>query len=1006
MMDRAKTNLYVLATLAGLVALVLWWSLAREGAHEAGDDPAATASASGSATEDERPAVAVPLRGAAIDPWKAPRAAVSGTVRDEKGQPIAGAQVCGQLQDRDVFTGSTRYPPQCTSTRDDGSYRLDELLGASHDFNASARGYLPARYETRSGLQSRLESRVVLVAGSTRTGIDFVLKEGGVEVQGIVKDLAGGEIEGAWVSSGMSWRGSEGTAFARSDAEGRFSLWVEPPEVHVDATAEGYAQGSRSAAIPGSFVEIFLTPESVVIGKVVWAGSGKPVAGARVSTSSSPFGGTGVQSEDDGSFRLEGLEPGSYKIHASSDELVGMSAEKIHVGLGQTSELVVVEVSPAFAVRGSVVVDAKTPCSNATLRLQDRKRKAEGYGSGMGRDDGTILVRGVLPGTYEVTIMCSGFVSEDAYPDVVVADASLDGLTWTVHAGRAIRGVVLDAEGRPVEGANVSARGKAVADPRARLGRGWSERSEPDGSFVVDGLLPGTYELSANHERLPAPHEPTIIEVPEDQDVADVTLAMLASGEVHGIVRDEKGTAVAGVSVQLEGPSRSSASTNDDGRFVLQGLEVGEHRIKARRGRTDTMRAPGASDDDTAGERVEVRHGEITEVELVVESQGGRITGRVLGEGGEPVADAFVEAVRESDSAARSDGSNRRRARWGSWSRQPVLTDEEGRFELGDLAEQGTYAVHASRKGGGEAMVEHVQTGSDVELSIAETGVLAGVVRIEGGGSPQRFQISARDPVGGIYEGDGFLHTEGKWRLGNLPPGKFEISVEASEGNAKTEVELAEGAEATDIELILAPRVRLRGRLVDATTGDPIPGLKVSVSATGGFSFRGDMGKADQPDVSDARGNFVVEDAPTGKINLMVSSPGFTKSDYGRNMLARRVSTEAGEQDLGDIELYKERVDGGQEAGDLGFKLKEAEPGTEPEAVRHIVAYVRPGGPAEAAGLEMGHEITVVDGDEVTGTNAYRYRMLMRVSAGTVLRLGVVEDGKLRVLTLTAGPPV
>ena len=29
------------------------------------------------------------------DPWRAPRAAATGVVRDEQGTPIAGAQVCG-----------------------------------------------------------------------------------------------------------------------------------------------------------------------------------------------------------------------------------------------------------------------------------------------------------------------------------------------------------------------------------------------------------------------------------------------------------------------------------------------------------------------------------------------------------------------------------------------------------------------------------------------------------------------------------------------------------------------------------------------------------------------------------------------------------------------------------------------------------------------------------------------------------------------------------------------
>jgi protocatechuate 3,4-dioxygenase beta subunit len=1007
MSSGSRTKAYGLVALA-VLALGLWWWLGRdrggagEGEGEGNGSDAAGASASADAL---RP---VPLRGKALDPWQAPRAVVSGTVRDEQGNPIAGAQVCGELQDESL-AGIDRRPPQCTTTREDGTYRLEELLGAEHDLFASAPGHLPARYRGRRGIQDELSGRVELRAGSERTGIDFVLKAGGVEVTGVIKDLAGGEIEGAFVSASSGAWGEDGRSFTRSDAEGRFSVWVATPRAWISAFADGYTEASREAAVPGTFVEVFLVPESVVVGKVVWAGSGTPVAGAEVSTSSSAFfSGSGSTTTDaDGTFRLEGLEPGSHKLHVSGDELTGMSDQKVHVGLGQTSEPVVVVVHPAFAVRGTVLVDGKTPCSFGRVRLQDEAHKTDGSRGSHGREDGTVLVQGVLPGTYEVSVSCDGFVAQDAYPDVVVVDASLEGLTWSVSAGRSIRGVVVDAAGKPVAGAHVSARARAGAgDPRGRRTGAWGERTEADGSFAVTGLLPGSYELAIDHHDHVSPPEPSAVELPEDRDLEGIELALLASGKLGGIVRDEKGAAVSGVSVSLVGPRRGSATTNDAGRFEIAAVAVGEHRVIARRGWSDTMRAPGATDDDAAGERVEVRAGEVTEVELVVESQDGRITGRVVAEGGEPVADAFVEAVRESDSAAAASGGSRSRVRWGSWSRQPVLTDEDGRFVLEDLAEQGAYTILAHRKGGGEAVTEHVSAGSDVELAIEQTGVLAGVVRLEGGGMPTRFSVSAVDRAAGIRESDTFFETSGAWRLTNLPPGKFEVSVDAAEGNAKTDVELAEGAEKTDVELVLAPRVTLEGRLVDATTGEPVPGLKVSAGTSGGsIAFRSDN-KPNQEDVSDAQGRFVIEDAPTGKVRIFVTSPGMSRSDYGWTNFTRRVASEPAVQDLGTIELLEDRVARGEETGDFGLKIKQVEPTTEPEDVRRVIAFVRPGGPAEAAGLAAGEEIVVVDGQEVTGVESYRYEKLMRVPPGTTVKLGVMKGDVLRAVEITAGPPV
>src|SRR5690606_20008912 len=146
---------------------------------------------------------------------------------------------------------------------------------------------------------------------------------------------------------------------------------------------------------------------------------------------------------------------------------------------------------------------------------------------------------------------------------------------------------------------------------------------------------------------------------------------------------------------------------------------------------------------------------------------------------------------------------------------------------------------------------------------------------------------------------------------------------------------------------------------------------KVTARADGGGFRLGRLDKADQEDVSDAQGNFVVEDAPTGKVSVMVMSPGFTDNDYGWTWLMRRIPAEPRVQDLGRIELIKDRTERGEEAGELGFKTKESEPGTEPEDVRHVVAFVRPGSPAAAAGLAVGDEIATVDGQDVRGTEAY-----------------------------------
>ncbi|MEL6186563.1 MAG: carboxypeptidase regulatory-like domain-containing protein, partial [Myxococcota bacterium] len=391
--------------------------------------------------------------------------------------------------------------------------------------------------------------------------------------------------------------------------------------------------------------------------------------------------------------------------------------------------------------------------------------------------------------------------------------------------------------------------------------------------------------------------------------------------------------------------------------------------------------------------------------------QTGAIRGTVVDESGQPVADAFVTATRESDSAAGSGQANRRaRFGWGSWDNKPVLTDQDGNFEIGQLAEGGVYTIRANRKGGGDGLAEHVSAGSTVEVAIESVGSIAGVVTLAGGGYPERFEIRAENKKAGVSSGDSVFRTEGKFLLENLPAGEYEVLAGSSSGDAKTTVTLGEAEAKTGVKLQLVPRVTITGTLVDADTGEPVEGLKVRARGEGGggstFYFGGEE-RTDTPDISDASGRFELENAPTGKVNFTVMKQGSWMDDsedsYGWNTFFRRVPSEPEVQDIGELELVKERMKNSETAGDLGFKFKEQEPGGEPEDVVLEVAVVRPGGPAAQAGLNVGDVVTSMEGKDVSGANSRRSWKLMRVPEGKTVKLGLKEGGE---VTITAGPPV
>lgn len=55
------------------------------------------------------------------------------------------------------------------------------------------------------------------------------------------------------------------------------------------------------------------------------------------------------------------------------------------------------------------------------------------------------------------------------------------------------------------------------------------------------------------------------------------------------------------------------------------------------------------------------------------------------------------------------------------------------------------------------------------------------------------------------------------------------------------------------------------------------------------------------------------------------------------------------------------------------------------------MAEVRPGGPAAAAGLQVGDEILTIDGHNVSGGDGPLHMLLRAVPEGAVLRLGLTR---------------
>jgi len=432
--------------------------------------------------------------------------------------------------------------------------------------------------------------------------------------------------------------------------------------------------------------------------------------------------------------------------------------------------------------------------------------------------DGDVLLEGVVPGVYQVNAMCSRFLPQIPYPDLVVGGSDVEDLSWKVLPGARVSGRVLSRTGAPIADAAVqivSSDGVSFANAS----------SGPDGTFIADGLAPGRNELTAYAPGF-VRSSTTGAVVAKVGSVASLDLFLDTGGSITGDVVDESGNPAV-VVAKAGGPASESGWSDAQGHFTIDALPAGTYEVTAQTEWGDPQR--GSSTAATAVRPVQaiVTVGKPTHVRLVVESTTGTITGTVVDSLGAPITDAYVEAAREDESATTDDSEPSYRKR-GAYHGQPVLVGLDGSFKLTGLP-RGRFAVHAFRKGGTDAIVEHVALGDRTRITIRPTGVLAGIVTAATPTtSIDDLTIAIADRAREVSRDERLFHTGGRFALRDLPAGTYRITVDGDPRSLVT-VTLAEGERREDLRLVAQPRFTIRGRLVSATTRAPLVGWKVEV---------------------------------------------------------------------------------------------------------------------------------------------------------------------------------
>jgi hypothetical protein len=136
-----------------------------------------------------------------------------------------------------------------------------------------------------------------------------------------------------------------------------------------------------------------------------------------------------------------------------------------------------------------------------------------------------------------------------------------------------------------------------------------------------------------------------------------------------------------------------------------------------------------------------------------------------------------------------------------------VLTDAQGAFELRELDPRGTFIISANRPLGGEARLENVRAGQDVEILLETPGKVTGTA-IDANGRPvPRFQVTVTNRAAGQILVKAFAASNGSWAMEDVAPGALEIAGTIPTGNGEARItrELKPGEALADVVLELRP---------------------------------------------------------------------------------------------------------------------------------------------------------------------------------------------------------
>jgi hypothetical protein len=677
-------------------------------------------------------------------------ASITGFVRDAQGAPIVGANVGAFGEGSGMRESSSDL---------DGSFRI-QGLGADRPvmLNARADGYAwvqksvtpPAEgvvitLKTSGIVRGRVEEADTKRPVTDFSVGSFPMRGGG----GFMIRMGGGPQEKAFQSADGSFELAEvppGRWSIRASAPGYRSAEVSPVEVAEGETKEGIVVSLKKG---GALSGRVLDPRrgtGVANASVTWQEPSPGAPGRQAAALMARLSGSenATTTDADGRFQLDGLPEGKITLTASHADFLDASKE-----VDADVRDVEITLSTGGTLAGTVVGrDGRSPVVGASVALSALGDTMFGFGgTEPARTDGAgnFLFEHLAAGRYRVS--ASAAAGQAPPKEVVLTEGQrLDGVLLAMATGTTVKGTVAGLPAGSLGGVRISAGARDYSG---------SATTDESGRFLLRDVPPGSLRIVASTAMLSGRNVVKNFEVPEGASELPVEIVFETGSRLSGrITRGDRPVASAFVNASPDPPSptgsRASAQTDDDGRYVLEGLTDGSYQLFVS-GQGVSYRKSLEVAGDTTGD-----------IHIPAVSISGVVT---EASSSEPIEGVLVRA----EASGESTGMGLRQA----------VTDSRGFYSLEGL-DSATYRLTA-RKEGYQPKEQPVTVGSsshEVNLALARGAGLQISASDGQTGLPLRgVTLSAYAGGRAAFTGAVALDSEGKGEISSLAPGTYSLYV-------------------------------------------------------------------------------------------------------------------------------------------------------------------------------------------------------------------------------------